>query len=138
MDRNNTQHLREFLITIYTKSVQEFVDRGLIIKLYDRLTCNNSILHLSPSEMIRICHYYQEELLLPEIIQSKIHEDSYQIDDIEKGFKEFTDKGKLEKKTNDLVKVLLNIIVNDLGFYMSPQDTVIPYMKSSPKGIFPQ
>lgn len=138
IDRNNTQHVREFLITIYTKSVQEFVDRGLIIKLYDRLTCNNSILHLSPSEMIRICHYYQEELLLPEIIQSKIHEDSYQIDDIEKGFKEFTDKGKLEKKTNDLVKVLLNIIVNDLGFYMSPQDTVIPYMKSSPKGIFPQ
>jgi hypothetical protein len=138
VDRNNPQHCRDFLITIYTKSVQEFVERGVIIKLYDRMTCNFSVLHLSPSEMIRICNYYQEDNLLNDIVNSKIHEQAYQVDEIEKGLKEFTDKGKLEKKTNDLVKILLEIVVKDLGFFMSPQETIVPYMKSSPKGIFPE
>jgi hypothetical protein len=138
IDRNNVSHQRDFLITIYTKSIQEFVERGLIIKLYDRLTCNYSVLHLSPSELIRICNYYHEENLLNDIVNSKIHEESYQIDEIETGFKEFTEKGILEKKTNDLVKMLIKIIIKDLGFFMSPQETIVPYMKSSPKGIFPE
>jgi hypothetical protein len=129
---------KDFLVTVYTKSITEGPERGLVIKLYDRATSLTSVLHIGPSELMRICQHIDEPDLLTDIVTAQTMQESSAPDEIEDGFKEFTDKGELENKTKALVDILVNIVLNDLGFLMSPLDTVIPYIISSPRGILPQ
>ncbi|RYH20765.1 hypothetical protein EON65_22480 [archaeon] len=137
-DRDTQPQQKEFLVTVYTKSPIENPERGLVIKLYDRATSQTSVLHLGPSELMRICSHADEPDLMADMVTAQVMQDQSIADVIEEGFKEFTKKGELESKTKSLVDIYVDVVLRDLGFYMSPLDTVVPYVLSAPKGIFPQ
>lgn len=137
-DKKSETPTKEFLVTVYTKSELENPERGLVIKFYDRGTSLTSILHVGPSELIRLCDLVDEPDLLRDIVTAQEEEVGWKVDDIEAGFKEFTEKGQLEKKTQTLHNILIDIILKDLGFFISPQETVVPYFKTAPRGIFPE
>lgn len=136
-DNDSMPRQKDFLITVYTKSDTETPERGLVLKLYDRAISQTSVLHLGPSELMRICIHADEPDLISDIVTAQIMQDQSKVDDLEEGFKEFTKKGELENKTKALVDIFVDIVLKDLGFFMSPQDTVVPYVRSSPKGALP-
>jgi hypothetical protein len=128
---------KEFLVTIYSKSDIENPERGLIVKLYDRSTCETSILHIGASEMFRICDVADEPHLVQDLINAQVEEQGFQVDDIEYGLKEFTDQGRVESNTATIRNILMDVVLKDLGFYMDAQDCVVPYILSAPRGILP-
>lgn len=136
-DKTTTPPQKDFLVTVYTKSLVETPEKGLVIKFYDRSTSSTSILHLGPSELMRICTHADEPDLLRDMVTAKQMEDGSPSDDLTEGLKEFTVKGDLEKKTKDLVNHLVDVVLQDLGYYISPQDTIVPYVVSAPKGCLP-
>lgn len=136
-NRDRAQPNKDFLVTVYTKSPAENTERGLVIKLYDRAVSETAILHLGASELIRICNHFDEPDLLRDLVYAQNEEDALKLDEIENGFAELTAKGELQRKTNALIARVMQIVLNDLGFYISPQETVVPYIKSGPRGIFP-
>jgi hypothetical protein len=136
-NRESSQPNKEYLITVYTKSVLENAERGLVIKLYDRSISETSVLHLGASELIRICNHHDEPDLLRDIVYAQNEEDTLKLDDVEKGFSELSAKGELQRKTQALIGKLMEIVLGDLGFYISPQETIVPYIRSGPRGIFP-
>ena len=136
-NRDRSQPKKDFLVTVYTKSPAENTERGLVIKLYDRAVSETAILHLGASELIRICNHFDEPDLLRDLVYAQNEEDSFKQDEIENGFSELTAKGELQRKTNALIARVMQIVLGDLGFYISPQETVVPYIRSGPRGIFP-
>lgn len=136
-DKQSSISSKEFIVTVYTKSMHENPERGLVVKLYDRSTSITSILHIGASELMRICDVAKEPDLLRDLVNAQVEEEGFEVDDIEGGFKEFTDKGKAEKRTQGLCNLLVDIVLKDVGFLISSQDTVMPYIISSPKGILP-
>jgi len=137
-NRQRTQPDRDFLITVYTKSMAENPERGLVIKLYDRSVCETSILHVGASELIRLCNAADEPDLLRDMVYAKNEEDGLHLDEIESGFSQLTLKGEMERATKLLVdKLVVDVMLTQLGFYISPQDSVVPYIKNAPRGIFP-
>jgi hypothetical protein len=136
-NRERSKPNKDYLVTVYTKSMQENAERGLVIKLYDRAISETAVLHLGASELIRICNHFDEPDLLRDLVYAQTEEDTLKLDDIEKGFSELTVKGDLHRKTQALIGRLMYIVMGDLGYYISPQDTVVPYIRSGPRGIFP-
>jgi hypothetical protein len=128
---------KDFLITVYTKSAAEGPERGLVVKLYDRATSLTSILHVGPSELMRICQHADEPDLIADIVTAQVAQGQTPADEIEDEFKEFTHKGELESKTKSLINIYVDIVLRDLGFYMSPYYTVMPYIISAAKGVLP-
>lgn len=128
---------KDVLVTVYTKSLSENTERGLVLKLYDRAISETSILHIGASELIRLCNYFDEPDLLRDIVYAQNEEDTLKLDDIEQGFSELTVKGDLHRKTQNLIGKLMKIVLEDLGFYISPQETIVPYLRSGPRGILP-
>ncbi len=136
-DKESLTKSKEFIVTVYTKSVKENPERGLVVKMYDRSSSVTAILHIGASELIRMCNLVDEPDLLRDLVNAQIEEDGFNVDDIEAGFKEFTEKGQVEKKTQSLSNMLVDIVLKDIGFFISPQDTIVPYIVSAPKGILP-
>mgnify|MGYP003709500145 CR=1 FL=1 len=136
-NRERSKPNKDYLVTVYTKSMLENAERGLVVKLYDRAISETAVLHIGASELIRICEHFDEPDLLKDLVLAQAEEDSLELDDIEKGFSELTAKGDLRRKTQSLINRLMEIVLGDLGYYISPQDTVVPYIRSGPRGIFP-
>lgn len=128
---------KDFIISVYTKSINENPERGLVVKLYDRGSSSNAVLHIGASEMINLCNRKDEPDLLRDLVYAKSEEDAFKLDEVETGFKAFTSKGDLENATRKLVDYLMDIVLSDLGFRYSPVDGVIPYLLSAPRGIPP-
>lgn len=135
--RDKSKPNKEFVVSVYTKTELETPERGLVIKLYDRTICSNAILHVGPSELIRICDHAEEFDLLRDISYAINREEALQLDEVEENFTEFTEKGTLRNNTRQLIARLMNVVLNDLGFMYNALDMVIPYIKSGPKGRFP-
>ena len=88
--------------------------------------------------MIRLCNVADEPDLLRDMVYAKNEEDGLHLDEIESGFSQLTLKGEMERATKLLVdKLVVDIMLTQLGFYISPQDSVVPYIKNAPRGIFP-
>jgi len=136
-NRARTQAARDFVVTVYTKSAIENAERGLVVRLYDRGESLTSVLHLGASELARLVAHFKTPKLLVELVAAQVEEDSLSLDEVEAGFLELTAKGELHRRSQALVNALVDIVLQDLGFYISPQETVVPYMQSGPRGIFP-
>lgn len=159
---NNTR--REFLVIIYTKSHSEGPERGLVVKLYDRMNSLLSILHIGPSYLITICE--EEGLdnksddnssntlspsldeilpippnwkgdLLQELVDLKALIERESIDEVEAKLSHFTLKGKYQNRYDSIVDRLVNIILDRLSFYLSPQNKVVPYLVKDGNPILP-
>lgn len=129
---------QEFLVTLYTKSSLENAERGLVVKLYNRSNSETSILHIGPSELMRICSQAQEPDLLQDLVKAQEQEDELQLDSVEGGFSEITEKGGLIRQTQHIINQLMDIVCNDLGYFLDPQEKVVPFIKSAPRGILPE
>lgn len=136
-NQNKKKPAREFIVSIYTKSANENPERGLVVKLYERSTSSTAVLHVGASELINICARADEPDLLRDLVYAQEELDAVKLDDVEANFSAFSKKGELEGKTRKLTMYLMDIIVGELGFKDSPTNTVVPYIKSDPRGIPP-
>jgi hypothetical protein len=60
--------MADYIITVYTKSEKEGPERGLVIKIYQRDTSVTCIMHLGPSEMVRLMERANEPELLRDLV----------------------------------------------------------------------
>lgn len=55
-------------------------------------------------------------------------------DDISRSFSAFTEQGEREAKTKALRDLVVDIVLQDLAFFIGPQDQLVPCIKSHPLG----
>lgn len=72
---------RECLVTLYTKSALETLERGVIVKIYERASSRTSVLHLGASEIMRQCESAREPDLLRDYVTAIDRMKSYGIDE---------------------------------------------------------
>jgi hypothetical protein len=137
-NRDKTKPKKDFIISIFTKSNEEKIDKGLVLKLYDQQTSKTSVLHVGSVELKRLCDEADEPDLLRDILYSKKEEENVkEFDEIDINLKEFTVLTEIEKKTKKMIDYVMDIVLKDLGFFFNPMDDVIMYFKSYHRGILP-
>lgn len=134
----------EYIISIFSKSPPESVDRGVVIKVYSTIKSQTMVLHYGPSELMRLCLLKQHEQqqfkgqqfdetnnLINEIItlQNIIIENPK--DSIEEHFLSLTEKGENLEKIKRLISILCHIIVDDIGIQKNSQGDDSLYSKTS-------
>ena len=126
----------DYIVTVYTKSEKEGPERGLVIKIYERDTSVTCIMHLGPSEMIRLMERADEPELLRDLVTAINEAKAEKLDEVETRFVAVTEKGELENKARLLSNTFVKIILDDLAVTISPDQHLAPYLKSrGPQGI---
>jgi len=128
--------ISDYIVTVYTKSEKEGPERGLVIKIYERDTSVTCIMHLGPSEMIRLMERADEPELLRDLVTAINEAKAEKLDEVETRFVAVTEKGELENKARLLSNTFVKIILDDLAVTISPDQHLAPYLKSrGPQGI---
>jgi len=128
--------MSDYIITVYTKSVKEGPERGLVIKIYERDTSVTCIMHLGPSEMIRLMERANEPELLRDLVTALNVAKAEKLDEVETRFVAVTEKGELDNKARLLSTAMVKIVLDDLAVTISPDQHLVPYLKSrGPQGI---
>jgi hypothetical protein len=126
------------IVTVYTKQKTTGPERGLVIKCYERSSSYTGTLHISPSELMWQLERYGAPNLLKEIVVAKDDADSEILDPFEENFEALTAKGEKLNKYRLIVNKLVEIVLNDIGVWDTPELKFIPYFKSKPTGHTPQ
>lgn len=109
---------RDFVVSVYSKSHREGLERGVVVKLYDKNDQLLVILHVGPSEIQRLIEKEQEYDLLRDIADAKsMNTDSAQ-DELEQHFSTLTEKAENQRKLKSMYDRFSEIIINDLGVYI--------------------
>lgn len=127
----------EYVVTVYTKTVVEGPERGLVVKMYERGHSETAILHLGTAELQRLITEVQEPDLLKDIVHAKNAVDNDHLDNLEEDFVSLTTKGDKEVEYKKLVDYLIDIVLAQLGVKSNPEEKILPYIKSHPRGIAP-
>ena len=135
--KKNKNSDKDFIISIYTKSEAEGPERGLVVKIYEKETSFTVILHIGPSELIRLTAKEGEYELLRNMVRARETSEEYILDEIETKFTALTDKGEELNKVNKFQQVLFNILINEIGMRMDAENKLTAYIKSAPRGVPP-
>lgn len=136
-DKRNELNVLDYIVTAYTKSPMENPERGLVVKIYEKGSSYTAVLHVGPSELMRLCDLANEPDLIRDMIKSKEDSEAEVLDDFEKGFEGVTVKGDLVHKNNVIVNRLVDIVISNIGVEPTPDMKFTPYITSAPKGIPP-
>lgn len=135
--KKNKNAEKDFIITIYTKSESEGPERGLVVKIYEKESSCTVILHIGPSELIRLTEQEGEYELLRNMVRARETSEDYILDEIETKFTALTEKGDELNKVNKFQQVLFSIIIREIGIRMDAENKLTAYIKSAPRGIPP-
>eukprot|EP00607_Mallomonas_marina_P007628 CAMPEP_0182422954 /NCGR_PEP_ID=MMETSP1167-20130531/8820_1 /TAXON_ID=2988 /ORGANISM="Mallomonas Sp, Strain CCMP3275" /LENGTH=401 /DNA_ID=CAMNT_0024601481 /DNA_START=540 /DNA_END=1742 /DNA_ORIENTATION=- len=62
---------KEYVVSVFTKTVKEGPERGLVVQLYDRSVPKTLAIHIGPSEIVRLCDNAHEPDLLHDMMSAK-------------------------------------------------------------------
>ena len=128
--------LTDYIVTIYTKSDNEGPERGLVIKIYERDTSVTCVMHLGPSELMRIMEAAGEPDLLRDLVTALNEAKAHKLDEVETRFVAVTEKGEIDNKALQLSNAMSKIVLDDVAVTISPDQHLVPYLKSrGPQGI---
>jgi hypothetical protein len=122
--------LSDYIVTVYSKSEKEGPERGLVIKIYERDTSINCILHLGPSETTRLLERVDEPELMRDLVIANNMATQEKLDEVEERFIAVTAKGELVNKAQQLTNQMVKIVLDDLAVTISPDQQLTPYLKS--------
>ena len=135
--REDMKEMKDFVVSVYTKSPGEEPEKGLIIKLYERGQSDTLIMHIGPNEVYRLADESGEPDLLKDIVNGKVAVDSEELDHLEKSFLDVTNKGELTNERNKLINMLMDIVLNQLGVSTTAQEKYVPFIRSYKRGQIP-
>ena len=61
----------EYIISIYSHKEGSTPDKGLVVRMYERETSDTCVLHIGPSEILRLCVEADEIELLNDIRKNR-------------------------------------------------------------------
>ena len=123
-----------FLVTVYTINEGAGPERGLIIRVYDKTSCETAVLHLGFKEMLRQCEEAGEPDLIRDVVTAIQEVSRIKLDKEEEPFEYMTERGAAAVEAKKLTNMLIDIVLDDLGIDVSPTQHVIPYLKSMKRG----
>jgi hypothetical protein len=120
-DEYKTMSSIEYLVSLFTKSIMESLERGIVIKVYSTIKSQTMILHLGPNEITRLCQEAHQLPLLEEILTLQNIVTDEPKDSVEEGFISLTRKGENIEKMKRLVGMLCALIIRDIGIRKNSQ-----------------
>jgi hypothetical protein len=108
---------KNYVVTVFTKSPSEGVEKGLVIKIYESGFSETAVLHLGHTEMIRILREADEPELLKDIINIQLKLAGMELDQLENSFEDVTEKGNVVQEKNHMVNFMVDLILQKLGKY---------------------
>jgi hypothetical protein len=121
----------EYLVSIYTKSPLESLERGVVVKVYSTLRSQTMVLHVGPNEIIRLCQQENQMTLFEEILTLRNVVVDEPKDSVEEGFMSLTRKGENLEKMKRLVGLLCGLVIKDIGIKKNSQGDDSLYSKTS-------
>lgn len=128
---------KDFIVTVYTKSEQEGAERGLVVKIYEKISSHTIVLHIGPSELMRLCEKEREFDLLRDMVTARESSNMHTVDAIEEAFVAVTTKGEELAVSNRFQDRLVSIVINDIAIRMDAEGKMTAYLISAPRGIAP-
>jgi hypothetical protein len=148
----------EYVVSLFTKSLSETIERGVVVKVYSTVKSKTHVLHLGPNEVWRLCHNYRQRRderdedeegdrvgdgevadcgvrsggdLIESIMALHGTVADEPKDTIEEGFLSLTAKGENIEKMKRLTSQFCDIIVQDIGIKRNSQGDESLYSRTS-------
>jgi len=121
----------EYVISVYSKSPVDGPEKGLVVRMYNRLAAKTLILHVGPSEIIRLCQEAEEPELLRDMYAARLILKDERQDFLEKDFVTITERGELIERARKLVEQVVDIVLKDLGIRLDALGEEYPCLRSA-------
>jgi hypothetical protein len=126
---------KEYVVSMYTKSVDLGAEKGLVLKLYDPKISDYSILHIGTPELLKMCMRGNTPTLLEELHRAKLAVDKLpKVSELEAGLESLTEKGEVTVDLQRLNQTLVEYVLADLCVTNDAMNKTVPYLKSMSKG----
>ena len=123
---------KEYVVSVFSKSVTDGPEKGLVVKMYNRTSAKTLVIHIGPSELIRLCDRAGQPELLRDMVAARWLLKDEQPDILEADFITVTERGTLIQRAKVLVDQVVNIVVGDIGIRVDALGEEFPCLRSSP------
>eukprot|EP01041_Mallomonas_annulata_P004421 gene4421-8802_t len=122
---------KEYLVSVFSKSMNDGPEKGLVVRMYDRVATKTLAIHIGPSEMMRLCERANEADLLHDMTTARwiLKEDKPDV--LEADFVTVTERGVLVERATKLIDHVVDIVLKDLGVRLDALGHEYPCLRSA-------
>jgi hypothetical protein len=136
-NRDRAIGAKDFLVSVYTKTSEDYPENGIIVKLYEQDTEGTLVLHVGGPNVVKMCEHANKPTLLESIRLEIVKSKQEMLDALENELMTLTDKGDLMTSYMKKMGQLCDIILPFVGLYSDACGKLIPYLTFTPRGIAP-
>jgi hypothetical protein len=137
-NRDRLVEAKEFLVSVYTKTSEDFPDNGIVVKLYEQDTEETLILHIGNKFVKEMCTMAGRHMLLADIKEEMMKSRQETLDSLESELMSLTDKGDLVTSYMKKMGQLCDIILPFVGLHTDACGKLIPYLTYISRGVAPK
>lgn len=124
------------IVSVYTKTPQDQLERGLVIQVFHMAKRQYALLHVGQTQLRTLCDSMSAGLL-DRMIQARCHAQDVLADSLERDFQTATNVGDLRAAAETLQQDVLNVVCENLAIRSTADDKFVPYFKSAAHGSMP-